>query len=203
MQLIAQASDAGLSGLVLDAGAQRRPDICRVIDAGRDLAQHPAGPQLVDDRRRNAQPRGDALDTGRRGAGRTQALEQPADPLLHLRIEPGRCLGEANAPPIPGEAAIGDQVVDDAPEVRILKRQWLRAAVTRRWSAAGGGPNARDQRVDAQVRGQRLLSVESAQGRHDEALGKPALRGIDSPDGHAGRVPSVAIRMASDSSSER
>jgi hypothetical protein len=203
MELIPEATDARLPGLVLDARAQRGPHVGRVVDAWRDLAQDAAGAQLVDDRGRDAETGGDPLHAGRSGARRAQALEELADALVHLRVESRLRVRESNAPPGASEAAVGHQVVDHASQVGFVQRQRLRTAVPRRRPAIGGRPNARHQRVHAQIGRQRLFLVEPSQGRQDQALRHPALLGIDSPDAHPGRVPSVAIRMASDSSSER
>ena len=73
---------------------------------GRDLAQDPGGPQLVDHAGRNPEPACDPLDSRRIGAGGTQSREQPIDALLHLGLEPGARIGQPHAPPAAQQAAI-------------------------------------------------------------------------------------------------
>ena len=50
VQLVAEAGDRDGAGHPVDARAQRRPDVCGVVDPRGDLSQLAGGAQLVDDR---------------------------------------------------------------------------------------------------------------------------------------------------------
>ena len=203
VELVAQSCDGDRAGHPVDAGAQRRPDIGGVVDPRRDLPQLAGSSQLVDDRGRDPEPAGDAVNARRRGSGGTQPPEQGGDPFGHLGLHAGLRIGEADPSPASDELAGGDEIVDHASKLGLGEVEPGAAAVPARRAPLRELDDASHQGVHAQVDREWLGAMESAQCKQDEALGNVPLVGVDRPDRHAGRVPSIAIRMACDSSSDR
>lgn len=201
-ELVAQPRDGHRSAHHFDTEPQRRPYLGGIIDTRRNLAQGAGLPQLVDDRGRDPQASRDSLNPGRLSAEGTQAVHQRRDAFLHLRIEPRLGLRQAQSPPAPREPAIGYEIVDYPPQFGIVELEWRGAAMTRWRSTCGGGPDARHERVHAEVDGQWLFLMEPAERGEREAFGNAPLLGVNRPDRHPGPVPDRAIRIASDSSSE-
>ena len=203
VQLVAQPGDRDRARQPLHPSAQRRPDLRGIVDPRRDLAQLTGGPQLVDDRWRDPEPAGDAVDARRHGPGGAKAGQQRRDPLRHLGVQAGSGVREADPAPGADELAGGDEVVDHPAQLRLGEIELGAAAVPARRSPLGELGDACDERVHAQVNRERLGAMESPQRQQDEPLGDVSLLGVDRPDRHAGRVPSIAILIACDSSSDR
>ena len=203
VELIAEAGNGDRAGQTVDACAQRRPDVGRVVDPRRDLPQLAGGPQLIDHRWRDPEPAGDAVDARRRRSGGPKPVQQCRDPLGHVWVEAGLRIGEPDPPPGAEKLASSDEVIDHAAQLCFGEIELGAAAMPARRSPLRELGDPGHQGVHAQVDRERLGAMESAQCQQDEALGHVPLIGVDRPDRHAGRVPSIAIRMACDSSSER
>ena len=128
---------------------------------------------------------------------------QPVDALRHLGVEDGRDVRQADPAAVAGEAAVIGHLVDHPTKLRVLEGQ------RRRPRCRGGG-----LRPAAARRARRAQSIRRstdsgcsrwnfAERCQHEPLGHASLLGVDRPDRHAAGVPSIAIRIAWVSSSDR
>ena len=131
VQLVSEAGDADRSAHPLDPGLEGRPHVGRIVDPGGDLSQLTAGPQLVEHRWRDPEPRGESIHSGRRCPGRSQSLHEPVDTLLHLGIERRSDIRQADPPAIARQPAVIGHLFDHPTKLRVLEGQWHGSTRTR------------------------------------------------------------------------
>jgi hypothetical protein len=139
--------------------------VAGIVDSRRQCDQLARGPQLLDDRRRNAEAGREGVDPGRLRPCAAHADEEPLDALTHLRIEERLMIGHPNAMTLSRHLAGSHELIDDGAHSVVAEDQAAGTSMTARPRIVRLRAHARNQRVDADVWGQGLTAVDAPQHR--------------------------------------